>query len=453
MKANAETLEDSKVKLTIELEDAEVEKAIEQAFKTIATQVNIPGFRPGKAPRKLVEARVGLEAARTQALNDSLPDHYMAALEQTATDPIAAPEIEIKSGQTEGPVVFEATVEVRPVPALPGYQGLQVEVPNPEPSSEDIDAQIERMRAQYGELELVERAADPGDFVTIDVSGEHEGEAVPGLTASDYSYEVGTGLQSLGEDFDAQVAGSSAGDVKEFTSPVPPEGREVNFRVEIKQVNERKLPDLTDEWANEVSEFESVQDLRADLAQRLAQVRKMEASQAFRSGVIEALAALVEEEVPEPLVDSEMQRQLQEVAYRLQQQGFTLAQYLEATGQPQDEFVAQLRATSIDGVRADLALRSLADKENLVVTEEEVDAQVETLAAQFGQKVAKVRRDLERADQMPAVRSDIRKTKAVRWLIDHVEVVDSEGKTVDRSLLSTDDDDHSEHDHDGHDHS
>ncbi len=454
MKANVEALEGNKVKVLVELDESEVEKAVEEAFKKIARQVNIPGFRPGKAPRKLVEARVGSEAARAQALNDALPDYYAQALRETDTDPIAAPEIDITSGETEGPVAFEATVEVRPVPNIAGYQGLQVTVPNPEPSDEEIDAQIERMRAQFGELKPVERAAQAGDFVTIDIRGEHEGEAVPGLTASDYSYEVGSGLQSLGAEFDSQVEGSSAGDVKEFTSPVPPDDAEVSFRVEIKQVNERVLPELTDEWANEVSEFDTVEELRADISTRLVQVRKLEATQALRSGVIDALAELVDEEIPDPLIDFEMRRQLQDIAYRLQQQGFELSRYLELTGQSQEDFVAELRTASTETARADLALRSLAEKESLEVSDSELDAEVEKIAQQLNQKTAKVRRDLERNDQLPAVRSDIRKAKAVRWLMDNVEVVDAEGRSIDKSVFAFDDAElgHEGHDHSGHDH-
>ncbi len=450
MKANVEALEGNKVKLSVELDESEVDQAVEQAFKKIARQVNIPGFRPGKAPRKLIEARIGIDAARGQALNDSLPDYYVAAVKEQDIDVIAPPELKIVSGEEEGPVAFEATVDVRPVPELVGYQGLQVTVPNPEPGEADIDAQVERMRAQSGELEDVDRPAKVGDFVTIDIEGVHEGEAVPGLTAGDYSYEVGSGLQSLGEEFDSQVEGSSAGETKTFTSPVPPNDLDVEFTVTIKQVAERKLPDLTDEWANEASEFETVQELRADITKRLAEVRKLEASRALRGAVIEAISELVTDEIPDALVDQEMTRQLQEVSYSLQQQGFGLAQYLEATGQSQEDFVAQLREAAVASVRADLALRSLADKENLQATEEEVDQEVEQLAKRFGQKASKVRRDLERAEQMPAVRSDIRKTKAVRWLMDNVEVVDSDGRKIDRSLLAYDNDElgHEGHNHD-----
>ena len=446
MKSTVEALEGNKVKLLVKLDDNELDKAMDQAFKTIARQVSVPGFRPGKAPRRIIEARIGNEAARAQALNDSLPDFYVTAVKENDLDVIAQPDMKISSGEKEGPVAFEATVEVRPIPQLAGYQGLRVTVPNPEPSAEEIDEQLERMRGQYGELNEVDRAARKGDFVTLDIAGTHEGEAVPGLTADDYSYEVGSGLQSLGADFDSQVEASKVGDEKEFTSPVPPNDLEVEFKVRIKGVSERKLPELTDEWATEVSEFGSVEELRIDIAERFREVRKSEASRAFRAGVIEAVAGLVEEEIPEALVNTEMTRQLQDVAGSLSQQGFELQQYLEATGQTQEDFVADLRKAAAASVRADLALRSVAEKEGLEVTDEDIDAEIVLLAAVLEQKPAKVRRQLESAEQMAAVRSDIRKTKAVRWLMDEVEVVDSEGRKVDRALLQPEQPDSAEGD-------
>lgn len=448
MKANAEPLDGNKVKLSIEVDESEIETAVDAAFKSIARQINIPGFRPGKAPRKLVEARVGSDAARAQALNDALPGYYAQALEDTDTDAIAAPEIDISSGETEGPVVFEAVVETRPVPNIAGYDGLQVTVPNPEPTDEEIDAQIERMQKQSADLNPVERAAQAGDFATIDIQGIHEGEAVPGLTASDYSYEVGSGLQSLGAEFDSRVEGSSVGDVLEFTSPVPPNDLEVEFRVEVKAINERVLPELTDEWANEQSEFETLEELRADIAKGMASVRKSEVSNALRTGAIEALSALVTDDVPEALVDQEMQRQLQEISYRMQQQGMQLSQFLEMTGQSQEDFVEQLREASIASVRADLALRAVATKQEITVEESEVDDEIALLAQQFGQKANQLRKQLERAERMPEVRSDIRKSKALRWLMDNVEVVDADGKAIDRSLIEEDEEDHTGHDHD-----
>lgn len=453
MKANVEALEGNKVKLTVEVDESEIDKAVDEAFKKIARQVQIPGFRLGKAPRRLIEARVGADAARAQALNDSLPDFYTKALDETDTDAIAAPQIEITSGEESGPVVFHAEVEVRPVPSLAGYQGLKVTVPNPVPTAEDIDSQLERLRAQHGELEAVERPAVAGDFVTIDIQGLHEGDPVPGLTANDWMYEVGTAFQSLGEDFDSQIQGSNVGDVKEFTSPVPPNELEVDFTVTIKAVNERKLPELTDEWVSNVSEFETVDELQADMTRRLSEVRKIEATRALRTGVIEAVAQLVDDDVPDSLVDQEMRRQLQDLDYRLRAQGADLAQFLAASGRDEGSLVSQLRSNAVDSVRADLALRALADKESLNASEQEVDAEIEMLADQYGQKVAKVRRELERNDQIPAVRSDIRKAKAVDWLIEHVEVVDADGNAIDRESFRLDQSAHDHSEDEGHDHS
>lgn len=450
MRTNVETLEGNKVKLTVELEQPEVDSAIEAAFKKIATQINIPGFRPGKAPRRLVEARVGAEAARAQALNDALPDYYMKALTETETDAIAAPELKVTGGEEEGPVTFEAEVEVRPVPQIPGYQGLEVTIPNPVPTDEDIDAQIERMRTQSGELEVVERASQAGDFLTIDLAGTHDGEPVPGLTATDWSYEVGGSFQALGPDFDGQMTGVAAGDVREFTSTIPPNDLEVAFVVTVKVVNERKLPEVDDAWANEVSEFDTVEELRADITRRLQEVRKVDANRALRSGAIEALAALVDVEIPDVLVNNEIQRQIRDISYRLQAQGLGLAQFLQATGQSEEDFIGQLRESSTEAVRADLGLRSLAEKEGIVATDEEVDAEVAALAEQFGEKVSRVRRDLERADQMSAVRSDIRKAKAVEWLVGNVGVVDADGNSIDRAALQlVSHDSHGDHDHEG----
>lgn len=435
MQASAEPLEGNKVKLQISLDEAEVDQAIEQAFKKIATQVRIPGFRPGKAPRPVLEAQIGVEAARSQALNDSLPDFYMRALDDTGTDAIASPSIEITDGKEGGPVTFEAEVEVRPVPNIAGYDGLKVEIPNPVPTDADIDEQIERMRAQHGELEAVERPAKAGDFVTIDVNGISNGEPVPGLSATDYSYEVGNKLLSLGEDFDGQVDGSKPGDIKEFTSTVPPNDDEVEFRILVKAINERKLPELNDEFANEASEFDTLVELREDVGRQIGRARQAQAEGSLRTEVIRAIAELVIDDIPEPLVDAEMQRQLRDIANRLAAQGVDLNQFLEMTGQDQETFVAQLRSNATDSVRADLALRALADKEDIQATEDEVDAEIDTLAEQFGQKASRVRKDLEHADQMPAVRSDIRKAKAVTWLMDHVEIVDAEGKQIDRSAI------------------
>ena len=193
VKATVEPLEGNKVKLSVEVDEQEFEQAVDAAFKKIAHEVRIPGFRPGKAPRRLLESRLGSGAGRAQALNDSLPEYYSDAVRDTEVDVIAPPEIDVTSGEEDGPITFEAVVEVRPVVEIEGYKDLKVEIPTPSATDEEIDAQIERLRGQFAELEVVERAAEEGDYVTIDIEGSQDGEVLEGLVASAYLYEVGSG--------------------------------------------------------------------------------------------------------------------------------------------------------------------------------------------------------------------------------------------------------------------
>ena len=439
MKATVEPLEGNKVKLSVEVEEPEFDKAVDAALRKVAREVRIPGFRPGKAPRKLIEARMGREGLRQEALREALPDYYAEALRQTEVDAIAPPEIDITSGQDEGPLAFDAVVEVRPQVNLVGYQGLRVTVPSPAITDEELAKQIDRLRTPFGELKEVDRPVQDGDHVTLDLHGEREGEAVPGLSAEDYLYEVGT--DSLVPGADDELRGAEKGATVEFESPfgeVDGEEQSVTIRLVVKDVKEMVLPEITDEWASEASEFETVAELEADLRQRMGMVKKVQANMAVRDEAVKALAELVEDEVPDALVNSEMERRLHDLAHRLEQQGATIQQYLEATGQGQQQLVDDLRAAATEAVKADLALRALAEAESLEVTEEDLEAELEQLAERMQQPAGALRAQLEAADQMPLVRSDIRKAKALGWLMEHVEIVDEEGNTIDRADLQPD---------------
>jgi trigger factor len=434
MKSTVEALEGNKVKLSVAIDEAEFEKEIDAAFKRIAREVRLPGFRPGKAPRKVLEARIGLEAARVEAMEHAVPSFYLQAVDEHEVDVIAQPEFDITSGQEEGPVEFDAVVEVRPKVNPGGYASLRVTIPSPEVDDDEIDLRIERLRENYATLEEVERPAQTGDNVTIDIAGSRDGEELDGLVAEDYLYEVGAG--SIVPELDDNLAGAKVGDVLEFTAdhPVPDEDP-VDFRVEVKAIKEKVLPELTDEWAAEASEFETLDELRADLVKRTGMVKKIQARMAIGQKTAEALADLVEEEVPESLVGQEMQNRLQDLAMRLDAQGIGLDQYLATSGQDQEAFVAELRETAAQGVKVDLALRAVAEAEGIEVSDEDLEAEFEAVAARVGQKVNQVRKQLERNGQVPAVRSDLRTRKALEWLTESVELVDEGGKTIDRAAL------------------
>ena len=422
--------EGNKVKLSIEVDESEFDKAVDAAFRKLARSVRVPGFRPGKAPRRLLEARLGTEVARQEALRDALPDFYEQALREHDVDAIAPPEIDITSGEDEGPVVFDAVVEVMPQIRVAGYEGLRVALPGITVTDEEVDAQIDRLRDQFGELQTVQRQARAGDHVSMDRRVYRHDETL--LTAEDELYEVGKG--SIAPELDDQLRGTRAGDILKFNTTLPDAG-EVTFQVLVKEVREKVLPDVTDDWASEASEFETVDELRENLRAQSDAVKRLQAALAVREKVIEALVELVDDEMPSSLVGAEMERRSQLLAHRLGHQGVTLEEYFEATGMSRDEFLVGLQQDAVRAIKADLALRYVADAEDIEVTDEDVEAEMVTLASRQDTTPYALRRQLESEDRMPEVRSGIRKSKALEWLIDHTEYVDEDGRVIDRSEL------------------
>lgn len=443
MNSTVEPLEDNKVKVSVTVDETEFETDIDAAFKRIAQEVNLPGFRRGKAPRKLLEARIGLAPAREEALREALPRYYAEAVTEHDVDVIAPPELDITDGQDEGPITFEAVVEVRPVVSIAGYDGLRVTMPSPEPSDDEIDAQIERMRSIEATVETVERPAEEGDTVVIDIVGTLDGEEEDGLTTDDYNYEVGSGV--ITPEVDEQLNGSSAGDELDFdaTHPDEDEERQLHFTISVKEVKAKVLPELTDEWAQENSEFETVEEMKADMVERMTTVRKAQGAQQLQEKVAEALAALVTDDLPEALINGELNGRLQDLGMRLQAQGMGLEQYLMMTGRSQEQLLDELRENAETSARVDLALRAIVVAEEIECTDDELDTEIDEVAVRVEETPAEVRRQLDRNDQLPAVRSDIKKRKALEWLLEHVEIVDENGDPVDRSIYepdATDDD-------------
>ncbi len=431
MRTTVEPLEGNKVKLSVELDEAELDRAIDAAFRKIGREVRIPGFRPGKAPRRLLEARVGIDAARQEAIRDALPDYYERALRENDIEAIAPPEIDITAGKEEGPIAFDATVEVMPQVSVAGYGGLRVVLPSFGVTEDEVDKQVDRLREQYGELQATSRPARDGDHVSMDRKVYRHGETV--VAADDELYEVGSAL--VGPELDENLRGARTGDILKFNVHHDEIG-EVTFQVLVKEVRQKILPDATDEWAGEASEFETLAELRDNLREQISAVRKLEAALTVRDKVIDALVELVDEDVPDALVGTEMERRLRLMAHRLEHQGADIAQYLAATGRSENDLLAEVQAQSVGAVKADLALRAVADLEGIEASDAELNEEVVRIAEQRKKRPTVVRRELEDEDQLPAVLSGIRKTKALEWLIGHTEFVDEEGRTIDRSELA-----------------
>jgi trigger factor len=438
MRATTEPLEGNLVRLSVEIDEPEFDRALGDVVKELAKQIRVPGFRPGKVPRKVLEARMGgAGALRAEAIRESLPDFYAQAVVDTDLDPIASPEIDIKSGEDEGAVSFDAVVQVRPLIAIPGYEGLQVTLPGLIVSDEDVDRQVDRLRENDAELETVSRAAIDGDLVTIDLHGnDTEGAEVVGI--DDYLYEVGSG--SVLPELDVELRGAKAGDILAFDAPTPGNLEAiVSFRVLVKDVKIKKLPETTDEWAAESSEFETVAELRADITDRISRVKLVQSQMALREKTIEAVADLVsDEDVPEVLVDSEVNERLHDLQHRLEAQKLGLSEYLQATGRTPDDLLVTVRAESQRAVKADLALRALAEAESLAISDDELDDEMVVMAARMDTTATVLRTQLDTAGRTGAVRSELRKAKALQWLLDNVELFDEEGNPMSRDDLKAD---------------
>ncbi|HXW78130.1 MAG TPA: trigger factor [Acidimicrobiales bacterium] len=427
-------LEGNKVKLSVEVEESEVEQAIDDTFVKFAKELRVPGFRPGKAPRRVLEARIGRPAARQEALDQHIPFWYDRAVRDKAVDVINDPEIEVTAGKDEGALSFDAVVEVRPQLKLVGYEALKVTIPSPVVTEDELQAQVDRLRGNFAELAPVEREARNGDSVVIDMTATRDGKPVPGMSYTDYSVELGAG-NDLPE-LDEHLPGAKAGDTVSFQADLGDSS--VQVEVVVNQVQEKILPEATDEWASEASEFSTVAELRADIEKRLTDMKRVQSTLSLRNGTMDALVALVDEEPPVVLVDTEVRRSAEELGRRLDSQGIPLPRYLEAIGRTIEEVIAQLREQAIPAVKGDLALRSVADAVGIEPSESEMEDFMERLAGRAGVAPAVFREQVERAGRRLAVRSDLKKSKAFDWLVEHAEVTDEEGNPVDRALLQAD---------------
>jgi len=438
MRATAAPEEGNKVRLTVEIDEAEMDEALDDVLQRLSREVRVPGFRPGKVPRKVLESRMGGRVAlRGEAIREALPEFYSRAVDETEVDPIDQPDIDITAGEESGPLSFEAVVEVRPTVAIPGYGGLVVTLPTLAVTAADHPAQVDRLRATSGELVDVTRPVQSGDQVTIDIRGTREEADADGddsdLTADDFLYEVGS--DSVIPGLDDQIVGTKAGDSVAFDSEIEALGQTVSFTIAVKEVKELSLPEADDAWAEESSEFATMEELRADIAERLHQRRIVEAQMALQQKTVEALCELVTEEIPEQLVLQELRERIHDLNHRLEGQGMNLGQFLGVTGRSEEEFLEELRAQSIQSVKADLALRALVEAEAIEVTDEELDEELAAMGSRLDMDADQVRSQLEQAGRLSAVRSDRRKAKAMRWLVDSVELVDDSGAPVSRDDL------------------
>jgi trigger factor len=433
MRATPEVLEDNRVRLAVEIDEQEVEEALASTAKTIARQVRIPGFRPGHAPRQVVEARLGgAKALRTEALRELLPDYYARALSATELEPISAPELNMTGGEEEGVVQFDAVVQVRPEVRLTGYGDLRVTIPSPLASDAELDQLLDRIREADAELRGVARPIVTGDYVTMDVRGRNEsGEEQ--ASVDDYVYPVGQG--TIVDTADDQLVGMRAGETLEVEGHAPA-GTFLSCTITLKEVRERVLPELTDEWVQENTEYETAQELRDKSLERIGTAKLAQARRAMRDATLGALAAQVaDDEVPASLLDAETRERIEEFEQNLAASKVSFQTYLEATRLTTEQLIEMLREDSLRAIKVDLSLRAVASEEQLEPTSEEIDEELTRLAALRKEKPQKLRDELVRAGRMGALRSSLTKQRAADWVLERVTFVDETGSEIGRSLL------------------
>ncbi len=454
MKSSVEALEGNQIKLYVEVEENEFDADINRAFKLIAKEVRLPGFRPGKAPRRVLEAQVGIGPAREQALRDGVPEYLARAVREHDVDLIATPQVEITDGQESGPVEFEATCEIRPVIDVPGYNGLRIELPSPDVTDEDLEEAREAELRKSGSLTDADRPAAVGDFVTLDLRAERDGEEVIGLNTEDWSYEIGQGWVT--EDFDDRLVGASAGDELTFTSTPKGTEEEAEFTVKVTAVQTMQLPELTDEWvADNLGEWDTIEEWTESLRTSMQESKLNGIRQQLVGKITDALVGLTDVEPPQAMVDADLNQRVQGTMQQFEAQGIDFGQWMQATGQEPEQFIESMRGQSEQAVKSDLALRAVAAAEGIDVEGDELEHEYARMAMQYGQKAKDIRRAYERNDAVPELIAQIRKNKALDWLVHHVEFVDENGASMDRDLVlghTHDADGNHVHDHDHDDH-
>jgi trigger factor len=412
-------------------------EAIDAAAAKLSKQVSIKGFRKGKVPKNVLMAHLGGPSAlRNEAIRDSIPDFYAHAVSDTLIDPIAQPDINITAGEEEGILVFEADVEVRPEVSLSGHNDLRVTIPSPVVTDDEVNAQIDRFRETDAVLNDVDRPIVTGDLVSMDVHVEQvAGEEDP-LDMSDFMYTVGSG--TITEGVDELIVGMKAGEELKVNGNIG-QGAVATYELSLKKVQERELPELTDEWVQENTEWQSADEMRDTIFAQMRRMRVAEAQRTQRDSVLVALSDLVPADVvPDALVQDETNERLHDLGHRLEQQKLNLETFLQVTNQSSDQLLETLRADAVRAVRIDLALRALVREENLEPTDEEVDEELATTAEAMKVSADRLRTNLRDTGRVVTFRAEVAKMKASRWLTDHVTYVDPEGVEIDPNLLKAD---------------
>jgi trigger factor len=436
LKSTVETLSPTRVRLAVEVPFDELKPSLDKAYASIAKQVRVPGFRPGKAPARIIDQRVGRAAVLDEAVQDALPKAYSEAVRDNDVRALGQPEIELTRFDDGESLAFTAEVDVRPVVTLPAYDGLAVDVDDAVVADDDIDEQVASMRERFAVLKATDRPVAAGDYVSIDLKATVDGEEVPGGATTGLSYEVGT--ESMMAGLDEALIGASAGDTREFTTELVAGeyvGRTADISVTVRSVKEKELPELDDEFASTASEFDTLEEFRADVRERIQRVKMLEQGGQARDKVLMALLDATDVPLPESAVRSEMEWRTHDIGHQLEGAGLDLDTYLESEGQSKDDFESEVRTNAETAVKTQLVLDAIADAEELGVSDAELTERVITQAQQYGVSPQEFAQQLTQGGNLPALVADVRRSKALATVLERAKVTDASGNDVDLEHL------------------
>ena len=447
MKSTVERLSPTRVRINVEVPFDELKPDFDRAYKTIGQQVRVPGFRPGKVPARIIDARLGRGVVLEQVVNDAVPAKYTDAVnavnssDDAKVTPIGRPDIEVTEIADGDKLAFTAEVDVRPEITLPDLESIAVTVDDVEVTDEAVQEQLENLRARFGTLTGVDRAAQKDDFVLIDLSATVDGQPVEEAQTSGFSYQVGQG--GLIDGIDEAIEGLSADQEATFTSRLVAgefADRDAEVTVKVTAVKERQLPDADDEFAQLASEFDTLDELTEDLRKRIGQVRRMEQVTEARDKVLDAIVDATEVPLPDSVVQAEIDNALHDAVHPFDHDEEKFAEFLSSQGRTREEFDTENREQAEKSVRTRLVLDALADAEEISVNDQELTERIIFQAQQLQMPPEEFVRRIQEAGQLGAIYADVRRSKALIQAVREATVTDAAGEPVDMSELLGDDD-------------
>ena len=429
MKASWEKIEKNQGVLTIEVEADQVSVALDKAFKKVALKANIPGFRKGKVPRSIFEAKFGVESLYQDALDILLPEAYAQAVKETEIDPIDRPEVDVQLMEKGQPLKFTAKVEVKPEVQLGEYKGIEVADTSKEVSAEELAEELTKLQQRHAELVVIEEGqAENGDATIIDFEGFVDEVAFEGGKGERHALELGS--NSFIPGFEAQVVGMSIGDDKDIEVTFPEDyqaeelkGKVAIFKVKLHEIKRKNLPELDDEFAKDVSEFDTLEEFKADLSKRLAVKNEQAAKRDKENQIVEQIASAAEVAIPQVMIDVEVDQMLVDFENRLKSQGMSLEMYFQFSGQSEDVLKTQMSGDAEKRVRNNLVLEAVAKAEGIVISEDELNEEIEKMAESYKRTVVEIRSILAANGNLEGMKLELLVKKTIDFLVDNSKAV------------------------------